>query len=199
MAIRNTMTLLGILAIALLEVAAKEVWLNNVPCYPYQTPLETDPVYRNLYPSTVMIHRCLGSFGGNQLKCSAKTTENLAVKVYKLQDMTEGTVPMVNHTSCQQVCPIGPESCNKYQKWNPNICKCDCPKQASNPCHADQLWDSNNCQCYCKTTPASCGVNKKWDEPSCKCKCIETKELLCCKGTIDADSCKCEIPTVKGQ
>lgn len=177
---------------------AVEIWLNNVPCAPYPIPIETDPELHNLYPSTVMLQRCHGNYGGSLLHCESKENTAFDLTVYNLLESGPTTIPLFNHTKCQLVCSIGPEQCNQYEVWNGNSCKCDCPSQKGDQCTELQYWDRKSCKCKCMVSPSYCGLLKEWDESTCQCKCKETKELMCCRGSIDSFSCKCIESGLKG-
>ena len=184
--------LLGTLMNLTAQSEANIVQLEDVPCDIHPTPIETSTTVRDFYPGSVMLHRCEGTAAiGSPLICSVDTQEKLDVIVYKLPDMIPLTITMFNHTRCLQICPSGPESCNKHQLWLPHHCRCVCQKPTSPPCNDRQRWDSNDCDCKCIIEVQNCGALKTWDKETCRCKCKETKELQCCKARIDQQTCQC--------
>jgi len=76
------------------------------------------------------------------------------------------------HESCECVCKVKKEQCNKVtQEYDPNNCRCNCKPDAKEKvkCGPNQQWSDIHCGCVCKFPDTQCGSYRTFDNQTCKC------------------------------
>ena len=55
---------------------------------------------------------------------------------------------LTKHISCSSKCKLNGRKCNSYQKWNNDLCWCECKNPIKNRlCKNDYVWNSGTCAC----------------------------------------------------
>ena len=100
------------------------------------------------FPYKIEVDRCIGSCNSeNNLSykiCLPDSVKNVTVKSL---DMISQRLVFKNisfHKSCKRGCLLDEKVCNNLQKWNKNICRCEC--LIVKKCKIGYSWKVNNCR-----------------------------------------------------
>lgn len=175
---------------------------------PYPTVVELDWPDKSaiLFPSTVLLHRCVGEcLGMHKLQnCTVKEQEEVVLQVNEIINgkAIERNITVYNHTKCGCACRIRSSDCNKtIHEYDSQLCTCKCKKTLINSCNTKiQSFYPNTCACECNSAPKHCDTNNKneeWNAKICACDCKEKIKKRCSrKGKVlNKSKCECECPT----
>ena len=90
------------------------------------------------------------------------------LKVFNLTSRTNETRQIKWHESYKCICRLDKIVFNNKQKWNKDICRCEC-KQLINKgiYNKGYTWNPSNCECE---GVKSCNVGEYLNYSDCKCK-----------------------------
>ena len=86
-----------------------------------------EPVF---YPFSIKTSKCSGSC--NNINdpyakiCVPDVVKDLNVKVFNLMSRTNETRHIKWHKACKCICRLNAIVCNNKQRWNEDICRCEC-------------------------------------------------------------------------
>ena len=82
------------------------------------------------YPFSIKTSKCSGNC--NNINdpyakiCVPDVVKDLTVKVFNLMSRTNETRHIKWHKACKCICRLNPIVCNNKQRWNEDICRCEC-------------------------------------------------------------------------
>ena len=104
--------------------------LNNQEC---KTRLQVvnvkgdEPVF---FPFSIKTSKCSGSCNNINYPyvkmCVPEVVKHLNVKVFNLMSRTNETRHTEWYKTCKCECIFGANVCNNRQRWNKDICRCEC-------------------------------------------------------------------------
>ena len=122
------------------------------------------------YPYSIKINRCKGSCNTINTPyakiCVPNQIKNINVKIFNLLSITNKTRHIKWHKRCKCKCTLDESNCNNKQRWNDDICICEC-KELTDKRTYDKGWSPSNCACECDE---SCGIGEYLDYKSCRCR-----------------------------
>ena len=174
----------------------------NVDCGLHLQFVVLDKDYKYLQ-HVVKLPRCSGrSTKIKEKKCLPVETEAQQYQFTEKSDFKKHTLDLLNHVKCDEICTINSTSCNEYQKFDHQSCRCQC-KYNSDPeiCKAPFIWNSSQCSCSCPLLPEyhQCSGRKVYNGNTCGCTCHKKYARKCSKVNkyLDPRTCYCkEIQTM---
>ena len=104
--------------------------LNNQECKtrPQVVNVKGDePVF---FPFSIKTSKCSGSCNNINYPyvkmCVPEVVKHLNVKVFNLMSRTNETRHTEWYKTCRCDCKFGANVCNNRQRWNKDICRCEC-------------------------------------------------------------------------
>ena len=174
----------------------------NVDCGLHLQFVVVDKDYKYLQ-HVVKLSRCNGrSTKIKEKKCLPIEVEAQQYQFIKKSDFKKHTLDLLNHVRCDEICEINNTSCNEYQKFDHQSCRCQCIYN-SDPkiCKAPFIWNSTQCSCSCPLLPEyhQCSGRKVYNGNICDCTCHTKYARKCSKVNkyLDPRTCYCqEIQTM---
>ena len=100
--------------------------------------------------------------------CVPDIVKSLHVKVFNLMSRTNETRHIEWHETCQRECRLDAIVCNNKQRWNNDICRCQCKELIDKGvCDKGYIWNPSNGEYECDE---SCDIGKYLDYKTCKCR-----------------------------
>ena len=141
------------------------VSMNNQEC-----KIRTEITNRNtnepmIYPHKIKINRCKCNDPYPKI-CVPDQIKNTNVKVVNLLSRTNETRHIKWHKTSKFLCRLDASICNNKQRWNYDICICECKKIIDKgTCDKGFIWNPSNCECECDK---SCGIGEYLDYKNCR-------------------------------
>ena len=100
--------------------------------------------------------------------CVPDVVKNLNVKVFNLISKTNETGSIKWHETCKYICRLNEIICNNKQRWNKDICRCECRELIDKGvCDKGFIFSSSNCKCECDKL---CNTSQYLDYLDYKCR-----------------------------
>ena len=98
------------------------------------------------YPFLISLDKCNGSCNNLFPKiCVQKKTKDINVKVFNMTTNKDEAKTITKHILCDCKCKLISATCNSNQKWNNEICQCECKNYCI--CIKDYSWNPSTCIC----------------------------------------------------
>ena len=177
-------------------VAAQSQRLPNVDCGAKLYYVIPDKDYK-YYQHVAKVPRCHGRLSRKaEVKCLPTNAMSQPYQVFYKRNFQLNTIHLPVHSNCKEICTINATSCNQYQTFESQNCRCQCKYNTAPPkCQDPFKWDQNECNCVCPYPPKyhQCSGRKIYDGSICGCTCHEKYSRKCSqKGKyLDLRSCYC--------
>ena len=150
----------------------KYVSMNNQECRVRPEIINVNSNEPLFYPYCIEVNKCIGScdnINDPYAKiCVPDVVKNINVKVFNLLLRTNETRHIKWHETCKCKCRLHVSVCNNKQRWNKDICRCECKELIGKGMHDKGfIWNPINCDCECDK---SCNVGEYLDYKNCKCR-----------------------------
>ena len=169
----------------------------NVDCGLHLQFVVLDNDYKYLQ-HVVKLPRCHGrSTKIKEKKCLPVEVEAQHYQFTKKSDFKKHTLDLLNHVKCDEICTINNTSCNEYQKFDHQGCRCQCI-HSSDPkiCKAPFIWNSTQCNCSCPVLHEyhKCSGRRVYNGNTCGCTCHKKYAKNCSKVNkyLDPRTCYCK-------
>ena len=104
--------------------------MNNQACKARPEIINVNSNNPVFYPFSIKTSKCSGNC--NNINdpyakiCVPDVVKDLTVKVFNLMSRTNETRHIKWHKACKCICRLNPIVCNNKQRWNEDICRCEC-------------------------------------------------------------------------
>ena len=181
---------------SLILIATQSQALQNVDCGAKPYYVLPDKGYQ-YHQHIAKVPRCHGrGIRKPEVKCLPTNVISQPYKVFYKKSFRLNTIHLPVHSNCKEICTINATSCNQYQSFELQNCRCQCkynsdPKKCQNPFK----WDQNECNCVCPHPPEyhQCSGRKIYDGSICGCTCHEKYSRKCSQigKYLDSRTCYC--------